>query len=577
MRYNLLLALLLAVYPIRMTARPLLYRIANFFQNPIEFRYPFSLTPYDLKAGFQITGLNADALQLDSTETTFESYDAIYTRMIPVIELDLMKVNFLQYLIPQNFIDFQTGIGARYALASIHPSLPNHWPQSYHQSKIYYAPRLMEGYLSQALLFQWHPNFYNYLQFNFGYAEGSAYKTLHRERYLNQEGYTFSVALGIKMLGRRGPKLAESFGLELKYSRAKFDDFPDRENLSPVKNLDFSSVGISLTYSSIMGGRKTQGDVAKKLFKEEDYIAAKANFQDFIRNNPKHPRLFKARWLIEECDDLMAFQQVNLAKEFIATNNYSKAARYLGEAAKSSYEVLQPTIAEKYDTVAQWFKYQLDSLLTVNRIEAAQNLLIEYDRLDVPETETQINQYWSEIYFHRGVVFARYRLWEKAIQLFDQAVKKYPEIRERVDPWLLRIAYGYIEDVNLSIDEKNVELALESLRAATALRPDIDFITREHIGNLEQGIRYLKEQAALQKLKKAVEATRLPPTKSEFSLQTGMTQAQIRETLGEPAYQNSLSGDRNQQYELWIYKLDDKSERYLYFNNGILAKIENYP
>ena len=555
-------------------SQSIIYKIADFFQNPIEFRNPFGITPFELKAGSQILGANS--IGFDSTETELDGFKHLYNRYMHSFEVDLMKYNLVGLLLPQNFVDLQTGFGFKYCFPIVNQSLPNNWKQSLPGSteQLYFSPRIIEGNISQSLAFQWSKRFYNYVQFNAGRAFISAYKTREGERYLNQDGWTFSIAVGMKMLSKIGFKFKEGYGVEIKYNFAKFDDFSDPHDISPITNLNFSSIGIYLTFNMISGGNPTQGDEAKALFKNGDYIAAKANFEDFISKNQTHSRQFKAGWMIDECNDLMAFQQIELARHFIEAKDYSKASQYLEQAAKSEYPSLVEDIENNYCKIQEWLVINLDSLLLINQIHQAERLLTEARSLHIPNSQDLIDQYWSEIYFHRGAVFTEYKNWDKALDFFDMAVKKYPPIRERVDPWLLKIAYGYINDVNLSVDQQNVELALESLRQATELRPEIIFITKDHIQTLEQGIDYLKQQAAKEKLQIAVDQTRKIPVATSFIPQIGMTDQQLLQEMGKPVYENTLDSKGDQHFELWIYHTDDSKEIYFYFKNGILSKIE---
>ncbi|MCK4448173.1 MAG: hypothetical protein KAW56_13960, partial [Candidatus Marinimicrobia bacterium] len=158
-----------------------------------------------------------------------------------------------------------------------------------------------------------------------------------------------------------------------------------------------------------------------------------------------------------------------------------------------------------------WYIEEIDTNILANDIDKAEILLKEVETLKIREIRNLLDQYWSEIYFNRGVAFTEYEIWDKAIYFFDRSVRKYPQIRERVDPWLLKIAFGYINDVNKSVDQKNIDLALESLRQATRIRPDIGFITKGHIEKLEERIEYLKQEAAAQKLRTSIEKSFTPP------------------------------------------------------------------
>ena len=553
----------------------ILYKISDFFKNPIEYRTPFTMSLFDLKAGTQIIGFTGNSILFDSTETELEKFNLLPVRSMNSFEIDLIKYNYLRYILPQNFIDFSTGLGLKYTSAMINLGLPGTWEQEdpKDKTKLYFSPRLIEANINQSFLFQWSPRFYNYFQINFGMAYASAYRSRGGNRYLDQEGWTYSFALGIKMFRKIGTVSKEGYGIEIKYTSARFDELRDPYKLSPITNLDFSSIGIYFTINSIIGGDPTLGDEAKTLYNSGDYIASKANFEEFIQSYPKHPKKFKANRMIQNCINRIPYQEVALAESFLETQNFAKASQYLTSASKTTDSSLVSRIKKNYNLIAKWYIEEIDTNILANDIDKAEILLKEVETLKISEIRNLLDQYWSEIYFHRGVAFTEYEIWDKAIYFFDRSVRKYPQIRERVDPWLLKIAFGYINDVNKSVDQKNIDLALESLRQATRIRPDIGFITKEHIEKLEEGIEYLKQEAASQKLKKSVEKSFTPPTILPQP-EIGMKSETILSLLGKPTYKNQLEDSIGQIFELWIYQYPDGIEKHLYFRGKKLLKIE---
>jgi len=530
---------------------------------------------FDFKAGTQIIGFTESSILFDSTESELDKFNLLPVRSMNSFEIDLLKYNFIRHILPQNFIDLQTGLGFKYASAMVNLGLPGTWHQIDHKdkTKLYFSPRLIEANINQSFLFQWSPRFYNYFQINFGRAYTSAYHSRGGNRYLDQEGWTYSFALGIKMFRKSDTISKEGYGIEVKYTSARFDELRDPYKLSPITNLDFSSIGIYFTINSILGGDPTLGDEAKTLYKSGDYIASKANFEEFIKSYPKHPKKFKANKMIQNCTNRIPYQEVSLAESFLETQNFAKASQYLKSASITTDTSLQSRIKKNYNVIAKWYIEEIDTNILANDIDKAEILLKEVETLKISEIRSLLDKYWSEIYFHRGVAFTEYEIWDKAIYFFDLAVRKYPQIRERVDPWLLKIAYGYINDVNKSVDQKNIDLALESLRQATQIRPDIGFITKEHIEKLEEGIEYLKQEAAAQKLKKSVEKSFTPPTILPQP-EIGMKSETILSLLGKPAYKNQLEDRIGQIFELWIYVYENGTEKHLYFKDNILLKIE---
>jgi len=551
-------------------------KISDFFSNPIEYRMPLLLTPFEFKVGTQLVSLFGSPLSFDSTETSLENSDLLFYRSLYRFELDLLKFNFLRYLIPQNLFDFQTGFGGSYTTPLVRLSLPDGWNDESPKdgTRLFYSPRILELNVNQSVIFQWSERFCNTVQFNYGKSLVTAYRSLGGDRFLDRQKTTWSIAVGMKMFMRKGQRFKEAYGVEVKYVSANFDRLDDPKRLSPLTGMNFNSLGVYLTFSSMFGGYATVGDDAIKLYKSGDYIAAKANFEELLRGIPSHPRRFRVRRMIQDCINQMPYQNVALAEGFIETKNFTKAANYLDQAKTKNIADLDSVITKDFQKITEYFIHDMDSLFIANQLDAAENLLKKVEILPIPDITSLANEYWSEIYFHRGALFTEYGIWDRAIAGFDQAVKKHPPIRERVDPWLLKIAYGYLNDANKSIDAKDVELALESLQQATRVRPDIQFITKEPIQILEDGVRALQKEMAVQKLKET-SRQRLPVTpKIRPEPEVGMQEEIVLKMLGNPSTITKYTDHLKHLFQFWEYSYTDGSEKQYYFRDGILFKIE---
>ncbi|MDD5766900.1 MAG: hypothetical protein PHW79_11720 [Candidatus Marinimicrobia bacterium] len=551
-------------------------KIADIFSNPTEYRMPLLMTPFEFKVGTQLVSLYRSPLYFDSTETSLVNSDQLYYRSLYRFELDLLKFNFLRYIVPQNLVDFQTGIGGSYTTPLARLNLPDGWndvsPKD--ETRLFYSPRILELNVNQSVIFQWSERFCNTMQFNYGKSLATAYRSLGGDRFLDQEKTTWSVAVGMKVFIRKEERFKEAYGVEVKYISANFDRLADSKRLSPITGMNFNSLGIYLTFSSMFGGYASVGDDAKNLYESGDYIAAKANFEQLLQDIPNHPRRFRVRRMIQQCINQMPLQNVAIAEGFIEARNFTKAANYLDQAKMKNLAGLDSVITEDFKKITEIFIHDMDSLFLVNQVDAAEDLLKKVEILPIPDITDLANEYWSEIYFHRGALFTEYGIWDKAVASFDMAVKKHPSIRERVDPWLLKIAFGYINDANKSIDEKDVALALESLQQATRVRPDIQFITKEPIQLLEDGVRALQKEMAIQKLKET-SRQRIPVApKIQPEPELGMEEEMVLEMLDHPSTITQYTDHLNHLFQLWIYCYTDGSEKQYYFRDGILFKIE---
>lgn len=550
-------------------------KISAILSRDIEYRTPFKISVIDLKLGMDF--LNTNAISFDSTESELAKFDKLPVRSLNSIELDLLKINYLYYLFRQNFIDLQTGIGIKYNFPVINLGLPYLWQDESNSDHptYYFAPRIIEYYISNSIIYQWTPRFFNYFQANIGKAYGELYKTRDNERYLKHSGMTYSFALGFKRLGNPARIHREGIGLEIKYSFANFKDCDDPDNISPIKNVDYSRFGISLSFSPVFGGNPTVADQAKELYKSGNYISAKAKLEKFLEAYPKHPKRKKAQKMILKCNEKIPFQKVDIADSFLKEGNLSQTKTNLSDASVTTDMELSETIDERYARIANWFRNDLDSLLSLSKIKNAEERLNQLENLKIPGTKKMIDSYWSEIYFHRAVVFVNYRYWERSIYYFDQAIKKNPIIKERASPYLLKIAYGYIEDANLSVSEENINLALESLRESTRIRPDLFFLTNKHIENLEKKIDYLEISEARNNFDNDRDKKFDDRSRQIRQVTIGMDQKDVLEILGNPQSKNYITDHLGQEFQLWIFVLEDKVNLSIYFQNGKVQKIEN--
>ena len=133
----------------------------NSIFHRMTFREPIVFTPFEIKLGYLNYGgesywsgapYNSNSITvtdlpvlLDSTQYQFNILDKLTNRQGMFIEIDFMKTNLPHYIMHQNYIDLQLGVGFQFTDFASNPSLPDEtnkeWDIASSRGKYYFHPR----------------------------------------------------------------------------------------------------------------------------------------------------------------------------------------------------------------------------------------------------------------------------------------------------------------------------------------------------------------------------------------------------------------------------------------------------
>ena len=149
----------------------------NSIFHRMTFRDPIVFTPFEVKSGYLNYGgkkywsgtpFNTSTLivtdlpvLLDSTQYQFNILNALTNRQGMFIELDIFRTNLSHFIINQNYIDLQIGLGFQFVDFASNPSLPSdsgkEWQKTSSRSSrgdYYFHPRSLGFNINTSLGWQ---------------------------------------------------------------------------------------------------------------------------------------------------------------------------------------------------------------------------------------------------------------------------------------------------------------------------------------------------------------------------------------------------------------------------------------
>lgn len=556
--------------------------------NPLEFRTPLRFMPFDVKGGivpyggpqmfrtFPISIFREDhsVVVLDSTESEMSTIRSLFSRMGVTVEVDLLKINPSQRLVPGSLVDMMVGIGLRTHQVLFSPALPNNWPQGTYAYK--FAPIFHEAMLHAALIHQRSEKWFAYFQAARGVAIGSVYRYSAVERYLNGQGSTEDYILGLKFLRSNAASARYTLGAELRYHLLDIPELDDADNLSPIEGLQMRYLGAFLTFGVAFGGHATTADRAKRDLYTGDYISAESNLQAFLLEYPGHSKVRRARRLLSIAEKWVPYQQVDLARTAQQQGRLEDALQWLDEAETRADTALMPTIDRVRAEVGYVYLQYADSLLRRGALEKT-NRMLGHARLLMPPSEDLVDQYDAEVLIRQGHILRSEGAFMAALKKYDLAIGSDTSRRVEIEGFKVRIAEDLLQEAETASNRSALALALESLKLSRALDPrrkaEVDDMITELERRLDRVIQGEIRQSMEDQLQEARELRQKVPSSKP---RIGLLVAQIEDILGPPDYITQGTDRFGINHQLWEYQGGEYPGLY-YFENYILSRMEPLP
>ncbi|MFC1543139.1 tetratricopeptide repeat protein [Candidatus Neomarinimicrobiota bacterium] len=555
-------------------------RFWDLYINPLEFRTPVLLAPFDVKGSLTVYGgqdifrnflKDFSVVILDSTESEMQSIQSIFSRLTLIYDLDLVKFNPLYRISPLSMMDLLAGVGLRTNQIPISPDLPGNWPSN--ELDYRFAPVFHQGVINLTFGYQRSESWYAYLQLSRGVAVGSVYRASVFKRYLKGSGTSADFAAGIKFFRPGSGDIRYSWGGELRYARLDVPELSDPDRLSPIEGIQTRYLGFFFTFGTVLGGRSTSADQAKRDLYRGDYMAAEENLRSFLDRYPQHGKVGRAKKLLELAEGLVPYQQIDLARALQEEGRLEEALRWLDRAEARADSTVMPAITQGRAEVGYVYLQRAENSLRQGNLDQADQIL-RITKLLLPVEEELIEQYEAEILVRQGHNLRAQGALTAALRRYNLAITADTSRRIEIEGYQVRIAEDLLRQAETASSRDAIALALESLRLSQSLDPrrkiELDKMIVELNERLERLTRGEIRRSVEDQMQEARELLqRIPSTMPRI----GLLVAQIEDILGPPDHVTQETDRFGVNHQLWEYESGEYPGLY-YFENYILTRVE---
>ncbi len=561
--------------------------------HQMTFREPIVFTPFEVKAGYLNYGgknywsgapFNTSTLTvtdlpvlLDSTQYQFNIIDAVSNRAGMFIEVDFLRTNLPHFIVHQNYLDLQIGLGAQYTVFSSNPPLPSEsgkeWNTASSRGDYYFHPRSIGLNINTSLSWQISRSRATYFHHSLGINSLSLYESEGGDRSLTSTGLSESFGIGTKYIfGQTQGNFSYTLGIEAKWSRLYMTsavDVPD--SLSPIYGIDLRASGIFLTTGIQFGGKRTDGDIAFSYMINNDFISAAESFESFLAKERRHGRREKAINLLQYCQSQIPYQQVNLGVEDLFKSDFDEGVDWFDAAEAAADDDLKIEIQSHRKRIAGALLDSVQNHKNKMTIAEAEQLTRTAREL-YPELILG-DQVLAGIYLDKGKLNTNIGDYSRAIKNYLKAILLYPAIESIVSEKLIELTNLYMKDAYFAAKDDELFLVIKSLKSIIELNPDLANEFNPYIFKLEIRLESQYSDGENKFSQKYIE-NRKHETIPDYShiLQLGMTYDEVKKIRGNPKYIDKMNEPRR-QFEMWTYPADSTTSR-LYFENNMLVRIE---
>ena len=545
-------------------------------------------TPFEIRAGYFHYGgsdylngfplfggeVNQHPVELDSTHSSYNSLINLKDRKGVFVELDIVKTNLLLFLLPQNIIDIQFGLGYRMSHMLTQPDLPINTvydnPEG-NWDEYKFSPKIHDFNFNTTLNWQINEFFVPYLYHSIGFSKISLYKTEANKKYLYGNAISETFSLGLKKIinNNKYSRYNLYYGAELKTARTTTVNLDDPNNFSPIIGFDMRGISFNLTFGVIFGGRRTIGDDAFAMMIQNDFESAIPAFEEYIENYPKHGKVKKAKKMLAFCESQLPYQNYRKGISQLDENDLDEAIRFFNNAYVDANEDLKLDINFKRDTLAK----QIIEYVTLNfdsiSMKNCENLLDKANELS-QSVFNDVNILKGKLFFKRATLLHESNLLNDALEHYQFSLSYNSNLEVAVNSRLMLLANNILENSQRYQANNEYILAIESLNKAIEIIPELSDRLSPTIKEFENIIDELNDLKTREAISEVLDESKYKG-RSKEQLVIGMLKDKIVEIMGMPDDINFLDSSLS-SFEVWSYS---KSEKKLYIKNEKLYQIES--
>tara|TARA_B110000014_G_scaffold49066_1_gene32524 strand:+ start:1500 stop:3323 length:1824 start_codon:yes stop_codon:yes gene_type:complete len=554
--------------------------------HPREFHQPLTLIPLELRYGLSFTGGAGSYGQ--NMPTSWIKYDENFVgnhfnagkkiaKFGHQLDIDMLKLNLSNFILKTSWLDMNTGINYRYSNLFFPDTIPmNQWGNINPNWNVNrkFSPKLSEFSLSHTLIFQSFEQFYLNMRYTWGIARSKFYLN-SRASDDNPVGWgpATSYSIGLRYIFDTEKNYRFAVGIDLKHSYVKIKNINDPKDVTPINRFDLQDYGIYLTIAAFYGGELSIGDNAKEYYYRGDFIESKKIFEKYINENPNHSNIHRAKMYHQLSLKKIPYQLFKEGLQFETRGMIDKAVDRFIASLQSADSTLSLEVKTHLKRIASFRIQDAEVMISKGKYVEAKTLLnktIIFSR----EAENEMPRFEALIMIGKGETAMKYRFYDKALQLFNEASLKYPKFNRQINAYRFQIASMMVNDIKNINDPAEVKLAIVSLEEAKKIN-GLGPVNEKIFKELKRRLNIIEGLSIRYGIDKRMEEERYRRIKlNSATIKIGMTIPEVMDIIGEPfeiVHEKDLYG---KDAQLWLYHLNSHENLELSFFDYKLFKIK---
>ena len=553
--------------------------------HPREFHHPITFIPLELRYGLSFTGgagsygQNMPTSWMKYEENVGSHFNAgkKIAKFGHQLDIDMLKLNFSNLTLNTSWLDMNTGINYRYSNLFFPDTIPmNQWGNINPNWNINrkFSPKLSEFSLSHAMIIQWFEQFYLNLRYTWGVARSKFYLNSGSSDD-NPIGWgpSTSYSIGLRYIFETDKSYRFSVGVDLKHSYIKIKNINDPNDITPINRFDLQDYGIYLTIGAFYGGELSNGDNAKEYYYRGDFIESKKIFEQFINENQTHSNIHRAKMYHQLSLKKIPYQLFKEGLQFETQGMVDKAVDRYMSSLQNANSTLSIEVHSHLKRIASFRIQYVEALISKRKYSEAISLLNK-TVIFSNEAKKEMPRFEALIMIGKGETALKYRFYDKALQLFNNASIKYPLFNRQINAYRFQIAAMMVNDIKDIHDPDQIKLAIVSMEHAKKLS-GLGPVNEKIYQELKKRLSIIENLSIRYGIDKRMEEERYRRIRlNSATVKIGMTIPEVMDIIGDPVeiiHEQTLHGGDAQ---LWLYHLSNDRNLELSFYDYKLFKIE---
>ena len=553
--------------------------------HPREFHHPITFIPLELRYGLSFTGgagsygQNMPTSWMKYEENVGSHFNAgkKIAKFGHQLDIDMLKLNFSNLTLNTSWLDMNNGINYRYSNLFFPDTIPmNQWGNINPNWNINrkFSPKLSEFSLSHAMIIQWFEQFYLNLRYTWGVARSKFYLNSGSSDD-NPIGWgpSTSYSIGLRYIFETDKSYRFSVGVDLKHSYIKIKNINDPNDITPINRFDLQDYGIYLTIGAFYGGELSNGDNAKEYYYRGDFIESKKIFEQFINENQTHSNIHRAKMYHQLSLKKIPYQLFKEGLQFETQGMVDKAVDRYMSSLQNANSTLSIEVHSHLKRIASFRIQYVEALISKRKYSEAISLLNK-TVIFSNEAKKEMPRFEALIMIGKGETALKYRFYDKALQLFNNASIKYPLFNRQINAYRFQIAAMMVNDIKDIHDPDQIKLAIVSMEHAKKLS-GLGPVNEKIYQELKKRLSIIENLSIRYGIDKRMEEERYRRIRlNSATVKIGMTIPEVMDIIGDPVeiiHEQTLHGGDAQ---LWLYHLSNDRNLELSFYDYKLFKIE---